>query len=279
MAAALALATSVCYGLSNFVGPLLSRGNPLFVVLVSGQAVAFAVSGAVVLAGPLAMPAPAALAAALGAGLGNAGGLLAFYRAAALGPLSIVAPVAATSAGVPVLAGLVAGEALTAARLTGIALALAGVVLAARRPAGGADRLADRTRSLAWAVGAALGFGVFLTLIAPASVGGTFWAVFASRGSLLVVLVATAVVLRHGLVARPRALPRLAAPGLLLFAGTLAYSAATRRGDLSVVSVLASSAPVVTVALAFAVLRERPTRAQWAGVAAALAGVALLALQ
>ena len=72
-------------------------------------------------------------------------------------------------------------------------------------------------------------------------------------------------------------LPRVMVPGLLLFAGTLLYTVATREGDLSVVSVLASLAPVVIVALAFTVLGERLSRTQGIGAAAALAGSVMLA--
>ena len=46
LAAALALITSLCYGVSNFVGPTISRGLPVYPVLIAGQLVAFAVSGA-----------------------------------------------------------------------------------------------------------------------------------------------------------------------------------------------------------------------------------------
>ena len=72
-------------------------------------------------------------------------------------------------------------------------------------------------------------------------------------------------------------LPLLAVPGLLLFAGTLAYSAATREGDLSVVSVLGSLFPIVTVGLAFAA-GERVSGVQAAGIAARLAGIVLVSV-
>jgi drug/metabolite transporter (DMT)-like permease len=64
---------------------------------------------------------------------------------------------------------------------------------------------------------------------------------------------------------------------VLLFAGTLAYSAATREGDLSVVSVLSSLFPLVTVGLAYAA-GERVSARQAGGVAAALAGIVLISV-
>ena len=62
-----------------------------------------------------------------------------------------------------------------------------------------------------------------------------------------------------------RDLPRVMVPGLLLFGGTMLYTAATREGDLSVVAVLGSLFPVVTVGLAFALLGERLSRVQACG--------------
>jgi drug/metabolite transporter (DMT)-like permease len=86
------------------------------------------------------------------------------------------------------------------------------------------------------------------------------------------------VVLSRPLRAPRAALPRLAIPGLLLFCGTLAYSAATQVGELSVVSVVGSLFPVVTVGLAFLLDGERLAARQAAGVIAALVGVVLLSL-
>ena len=54
------------------------------------------------------------------------------------------------------------------------------------------------------------------------------------------------------------------------------FALASRHGLLSLVSVLGSLYPVMTVALAYVLLHERLTRIQLAGVAAALAGVAAM---
>jgi drug/metabolite transporter (DMT)-like permease len=279
LAAALALIASLCYGVSNFVGPVLSRDLPVYPVLIAGQVVAFCVSAIVVAVAGDPVPDATVVGAAALAGVGNAWGLIAFYRAAAIGPLSIVTPVGSLGAIVPVVVGVSGGESLGPVKLTGMVLALAGVALAARRPGGpqGAER---HVRAAAlWALSSALGFGLFLTFMAPASEDGVFWAVALSRAALLPVLVAAAWLLAASLRAPLRRLPNVALPGLLLFAGTLAYSSATRQGDLSVVSVLGCLFPLVTVTLAFALLGERLRRSQAAGVAAAIAGVVLVSLQ
>jgi drug/metabolite transporter (DMT)-like permease len=276
LAAALALITSLCYGVSNFVGPSLSRGLPVYPVLIAGQVVAFAVSGAVLAAMQAELPGGTVVLAAAGAGLGNAFGLICFYRAASLGPLSIVTPIGSLAVLLPVAAGLASGESLGALKLAGIALAVGGVVLASRG-AGGGDGAGDERAAARWALLSAVAFGTFLACIAPASEDGVFWAVMLSRAALLVIFAAVALAIAAPLRVPVSRLPLLAVPGVLLFAGTLAYSAATLEGDLSVVSVLSSLFPIVTVGLAYAG-GERVSGRQAAGVAAALAGIVLISV-
>jgi drug/metabolite transporter (DMT)-like permease len=92
------------------------------------------------------------------------------------------------------------------------------------------------------------------------------------------------LVLTAALALRP-AIPRgganlapLAAVSILDMSANALFAAASTRGLVSVVSVLASLYPVVVVALARVVLEERIARAQQAGVVLALTGVALITL-
>ena len=280
-AALLALGAALCYGVSNFAGPRLARDLPLYTVLISGQVIALTVSVLFVLT-ELDHGAPRgeeALAAVV-AGAGNAIGLLAFYRAASVGPLSIAAPLGSLGALVPVLVGVTQGESLDGVKLAAIALAMTGVALAARQgtPSGAAvDGPNDRRAAAGWALLSSVGFGIFLAGMAPAADAGIFWAVAISRVSLLAIFVAVAVRVASPLRVGRRDVPRVMVPGLLLFGGTLLYTAATREGDLSVVAVLGSLFPVVTVGLAFALLGERLTRVQGLGAVAAMVGSVLLA--
>jgi drug/metabolite transporter (DMT)-like permease len=276
-AALLAAGTALCYGVSNFTGPRMVRDLPLYPVLISGQLVALVVSSGLLLT-ETGGPSPGEVAAAGVAGAGNAVGLLAFYRAAAIGPLSIAAPLGSLGAVVPVLVGVAQGERIGALKLVAIAIALTGVALAARpgreRPA---DEAGDRRAAAGWALVSSFGFGVFLAGMSDAGSGGVFWAIALSRASLLAIFVVVAWRLASPLRVAGRDVPRVMVPGLLLFAGTLLYTVATREGDLSVVSVIASLAPVVIVALAFTLLGERLSGTQGAGAVAAMAGSVMLA--
>jgi drug/metabolite transporter (DMT)-like permease len=274
----LALGTALCYGVSNFIGPLISRDLPTMAVIIAGQTVALTVSATVVLAHGGAGPDAAEIGAGLLAGAGNAGGLALFYAAAEIGPLSIITPIGATGAIVPVLIGIATGDDPGPVGIAGIVLAIGGVALAARRASASAEEAADLRRTVLLATASAACFGVFLWAIAPASEAGIFWGVFLSRVSLVGGLAAGTLLLGRALRVPLTDGPKVALPGVLLFSGTLMYAAATREGLLSVVSVIATLFPVVTVTLALVFLHERLSRVQWAGVATALVGVVLLSV-
>ncbi len=67
------------------------------------------------------------------------------------------------------------------------------------------------------------------------------------------------------------------AVGALEVAGNQLFAVAATLGYLSIASMLSSAYPVFVIALAYVFLRERPSRTQELGVAAALTGGALIA--
>lgn len=271
----LALLTAVVWGLANYLGPLLARVHPLGAILLSGQVVGVVGAALLYVAGGGSGPDGRTAVLGVASGLANGLALLTFYRAAAVGPISVVAPIGATGGVVPVLVAIALGERPSVLQLVGIPLAVVGVALAAARS--GPDRAAGGRSGVGLSVLAAATFGTFLTLFAAAAEGGSGAALLTSRVALLL---GTALVLALGRISVRvplRALPRVALPGLLLLVGTAAYGIATGTGLVSVVSVLATLNPVVTVGLAVVVLGERLAPRQQAGVATALLGVVLLA--
>jgi drug/metabolite transporter (DMT)-like permease len=278
LAIALALGSSACYGVSNYVGPQLAKRATLVSVLVVSQ-VAALVGCVLYLAarGGTALDTGDAAVAAL-AGVGNAAGLIGFYKAAELGPLSIAAPIGALGAIVPVAWGIATGDQLTALEVVGIVLALAGGALVARR-ADDPDEVQaypDPRASVLWAIGSAVAFGVFLTALPEASDSDQAWALLDSRIAVVLLVAAWAgrelgrVRLGHGGAA-------LAVPGLLLLGGTILYTAAADHGQISIVSVLGALFPVFTVGLSVALLDDRLSREQTVGMVAAFTGIALIA--
>jgi drug/metabolite transporter (DMT)-like permease len=275
LAIALAFSSSLCWGTADFMGGLQARRRPLVTVLLTSQlaALALAIAFLAASADPLPDLGPVALAA--GAGVAGCAALAAFYRGLAIGTMSIVAPVSATGAVVPVLVGVASGERPGTIQVVGIALAMVGIVLAAREPAeeGAAPKPAVRA-SIGLALLAAVGFGTFFVLIDSATEdAGAPWALLAVRIADVVVLGTAALVMRPALASGLRDAAPLLVLGSLDFLATAFFALATQEGLLSVVSVVGSLYPAVTVVLARIVLSERVARSQEAGVAITLAGV------
>jgi drug/metabolite transporter (DMT)-like permease len=279
LAITLALGASLCYGVSNFIGPQLVRRYTLVTVLVFSQMAALlACVLYLALEGGRALPSPDVWLALL-AGAGNAGGLIGFYKAAELGPLSVVAPIGASGVAIPVAWGLASGDSLKAAQAVGLVLAMGGAVLVARRGSAhhSTAHYPDPRAAVLWAAASAVAFGVFLTALPKASAHGRAWALLDARLAL-VALLAVWAGRELGGIRVVRGSPLLAIPGVLLVVGTVMYTTAAAHGQLSLVSVLGSLFPIVTVGLGVVLLGERLSRPQSIGVLAALVGIALIAL-
>lgn len=273
---ALALGSSLTYGVSDFLGGTTSRriGTLQFIFFTQLIGALLAIGWVVISSEPV--PPVVAVVAATGAGLGLAVGVGAFFQAMVVGKMSVVAPISATGVVLPVAVGIARGERPSAAQAVGIVVAIAGVALAARPPG---ERQAARAESgFGLALVAAVGTGLFLWLMAPASRHGVAWAILISRVIPAVALIVVVGVRRTSL--RPAFQPRMAGTivvaALLAFAGTALYALATLHSQLVIVSVLGSLYPAVTGLLAYHVLGERLGRSQLVGIAAVLSGVVLL---
>lgn len=271
IAIGLALAASVLWGIGDFLGGVTSRRLAMLTVLAISQAAGLVgiLVAAIFLGGGFL--GGTAIVAAVAAGLAGALGLACLYRGMAIGSIGVVAPISASAAVLPVTVGLARGERPEAIQLVGIALALAGVVLVSREPRA-SGRLAA---GVPLALIAALGFGSFFVFIDRASADDAYWAVVVARASAATLAVAVAAT-RNSLRVSSRNLPVLAAVGLFDVGANLALALALNEGLVSVVSVLAALYPVVTILLAVALLRERPTRSQAVGGVTALTGVGLI---
>jgi drug/metabolite transporter (DMT)-like permease len=272
-AVVLALAASLTWGLADFGAGVSARRSSPLLVAAGVQAGGLVLVASVVAAGGEHAPTGRELAWAAFAGAAGIGGLAAFYSALAVGTMGIVGPITATAAIVPLAFGLARGEHPDQLQAVGIGLALVGVVAAS------VEHLPEGRR-IGTGVGlgmlAALLFGCSLVGLSRAASGGVGWATLVMRLTALPLVVTLAAV--TGAPRRPtrRGFATLAAIGVGDAGATLLFAAASTRGLLSVVSVLASLYPIVLVVLGRIVLAERLARAQLGGVAVALAGVALI---
>lgn len=273
----LALLASLMFGVGDFIGGLKSRVLPVLAVILCSQIVGFVWIGAVLLIAN--DPAPdtrQVTMAALSAVCGTTG-LVAFFRAMAVGQMSVVVPIASTAAIVPVIVGIATGDRPAPLQVAGMVVALAGVVMASREPGEDGARRPRVASGVGLAALSALLIGLFFITFDVAGDGGAVWASFVNRTTSVTMLLAAALFLRPRLAdARPH-LPALAIAGTLDVSANLAFAAALREGLLSLVSVAGSLYPVVTVLLARLFLHERVQRIQEVGVAATLGGVVLIA--
>jgi drug/metabolite transporter (DMT)-like permease len=275
---ALALASALGYGISDFVGGIASRRvAALRVVLVSY---------------PIAMVLLAVLAAIVGGdisegallwgglcGISQAFGVWWFYAALGAGPISVVSPLTAILvAGIPVGVGLALGERPGLVAGVGVVVALVAVVLVSREATDEDVTPHKFTATVAWlTVGSGVAFGLNFVLIDQAPVEAKLWPLVFARVSatvLVVVIAALSAKLRP-----PTGTPlKLAALAALLDTGAnIAMLLALQASLLSLAGVLMSLYPAATVLLAILVLRERVTRWQSIGMVLALASVAMIA--
>ena len=300
----LGLSSGLCWGAADFFGGMQSRRLPALTVAFWSQ-----VAGALGLAAALAVsgtrPTAAGVAWGVVAGAGSGCALVLFYRGLAEGTMSIVAPVSACGAVVPVAAALLTGHRPGALAGLGVITAITGVVLVSRpRPARGQGRApgasagpgaaspglraaspeagAGRSRRvLLMALGSALGFGLFYVFVdagTSGSGGEPLWVIAGARASSLVMLSTIALLGNRSALHWPgRRIGPVALVGMGDTGANLLFAYAATTGNLAVVGVLGSLYPVATVVLARWLLGERLSGGQNAGVALALTGVGLLA--
>jgi drug/metabolite transporter (DMT)-like permease len=274
----LALAAGISWGVADFLGGVNSRHLSLATVLLVSQTVGLllllplaAAHGWPLLDGPTA-------AYAVAGSVSGLIGIAALYRGMAVGSISIVAPISATGAALPIVFGLLRGERATPLQNVGIALAVVGVLLASRAVDDPETKVRVRVAGgVGFALLAALGFGGFFVLLHEASVADVLWAGAVQRLTGVCIMLVSALVLRPQLSIGWARLPGLVMVGALDAGANLLYSFASVVGLVSVAAVLASLFPVASVILARVVLRERLSPMQATGVVCALAGVALIA--
>jgi drug/metabolite transporter (DMT)-like permease len=203
----LGLGSGLCWGAADFFGGIQSRHLPALTVAFWSQ-----VAGALALATALAIegtpPDATGFAWGLAAGVGGGCALTLFYRGLAEGTMSIVAPISACGAIVPVGAALLTGNQPGTLAALGVLVAIIGVVLVSR-PAptaegpGAAGNRGRSRRVVAMALGAALGFGLFYVFVDAGTTGTTshgapLWVIAGARTSSLAILSTLALISQRG---------------------------------------------------------------------------------
>ncbi len=271
-----ALGAAIAYGLSDFLGGVVSRRTSVWPVAL--MACTGAALGSLVLALSVpGTPGRSDIAWGLLAGVGSGVGTAFLYRGFARGRMGVVAPVSAVGAALlPAVIGVATGERPHAIVWVGLVVAMPGIWLVSREPPAGHDA-AGSAEGFIDGILAGAGFGLLFAALGQVPDGAGYWPVLAAQLVSIVAVVVAAVLLGGD----PR--PRQGQSWWGLGAGALAslavvgFMLARQQGLLSVAAVLTSLYPAFTVLLATLLLGERLHRAQSVGLALCAISVACVA--
>ena len=216
------------------------------------------------------------------AGLAGGIGVALLYRALAIGTMSVVAPTTAvTAVALPVLTSIALGERPAWLAIVGILLGILSIVLVSRQTATPSiGPSADRPSGVGPALVAGIGIGMFLLALAQTRREAGMWPLLTDRIASVAFFGIVAAVGRGGGRRSLRMPVNLAAlaigGGALDMTANALYLLAVHIGPLSPVVMLSSLYPASTALLARAILGERLSPWQTAGVVTALVAVVLI---
>lgn len=271
MSSVLAILSSLTWGAADYVGGVTSRRVPPMVVVLWSQLVGlvFVVATSVLQGGSLDVRSAVWGAAA---GLGGGVGLAGLYHGLATGRMAIVAPASSVvGAGLPVIVGFSLGERPGWLALTGIVLALPALWLTSRSGAGPIGR-----RGWLPALVAGVGFASFFIFLDRTSDAAGLWPLVAARATSVAMMAVLLGLLRRPVRAETGAIPGIVVAGAGDMLANILFLLAVQSGMLSVVAVLGSLYPVVTVVLA-RIFGEEVSPTQWIGVTLSVVAVGLIA--
>ncbi len=277
MAVWLALIACFSYGTSGFLSGIKSRGIPVLTLVLFTTTAGLIIFLIVLWVRGMPFPRDPNLLYAVLGGIFSVGGFCCFYRGLAVGAISIVVPISALCVTLPVIVSLAYGEILVTLQWFGIILAFSGSMLISFE-----KKISDNTKRLAAgiipALGAALGFGAFYVAMDLAGTVDPLWAVVVAKLSYFLFLLPAILFKRPPLKVNLVHMPGVVAIGLLEAIAALAYTTATTLGMLSLVAVISSLYPAVSLILAAIILKERLVGHQLIGVVLAISGITLISM-
>ncbi len=275
----LGLTSAISWGAGDFAGGLAARKTGPYRAVLYGEAFGLLMLFLFILISPQPLPDMTSwIYAILAGGLGT-GGILLLYTAMVEGKMSVAAPVSALLAvALPVVVGTFTAGFPGYLTFLGFGFALVAIWLISQSEEGIKDILSHLS-DLRLPLLAGLGFGLYFTLMNAATHRVTFWPIVAGRTSGLIVI-ALFVLFRSGeWIPKPAAWPFLILNGILDVSGNIFYVLAGQVGRLDVSAVLSSLFPGATILLAALILKERISRTQWIGIAAALIAIVLFTVK
>ena len=276
----LGLVAAVCWGLHDLLVRRVSQSTPLMAsllaVLIAGTI--FQVSVMVVTDGFVAIP-PVAMRYAILSGVFFLIASLGLYHAFDRGPVRLVAPVIASFPVLSVGWAAMNGTPVAWAEWLAVLTIIIGVAVVASWSDNSSEDVPPMGRTLVYAVIAAVGFGcTFAVGQLAAELSDHLPATLVTR------LVAIGLLVVLMFARRMRFWPGKAAIWVLIGMGCLdgialmSVLSAGGMANAQYAAVASSTFGLLTVVMAWAILRERMSLLQWLGCALAFCGIGYLAL-
>ncbi len=281
MSIGFAMAACLGWGIADFIGGLKSRDLPVLTVLIISNGVGVVLLGTILVGSGRSFSIDPNLVWAVPAGITGIAAMYLLYRSLAMGTMSILAPISATGVILPVIWGIISGDTLSGLKLTGMAAAFLGTILAAMEKSKDDGKI-KWTNGIQYALGAAVCIGFYFILMDNACETDPLGASMIMRTTTFILLIPVILISRSPVSRRSiKAIPKghlaiIAFMGVMDTLAAFSFALATRSGMLSIVAVISSLYPAVTVLLSAVIIRERFGRVQSSGVILAILGVVLI---
>ena len=278
MASLLALLSSILWGTADYLAGNMTKRFKAIAVTGASQAIGL-ITGIVLVVATGSYIAPnlswdGYFLPAVGAGIAGFFGLVSFYSGLATGRMGVVSPISTLSAVIPLTFAFISGERPTTLQILGMSIALLGAFCAS-----GPDIVKGLPiKPLLFGLGAALGFGIALALMAQGSKTSSLMTMTSMRVISVSMCVLIAIRFRTVGGFKSSDLWLLIVIGMTDFAANLLLGVATTKGLVSVAMVFGALFPIVTSLLAFKFLKERLHKVQYLGILFAVAGVSLISI-
>lgn len=277
MVVVLALGAALMYGLSDFMGGLVSRRASVWAVAVVTQITAVGVIGVAALLLPGRPDIADWLWGAL-AGLGTGTGTAFLYRGLSLGRMGVVAPLSAVGAAMlPVAVGLATGERPPLLTWVGIVAAIPAIWLVSSAASEGDTKRGPFGEGVVDGLLAGLGFGLMFAALGQVPEAAGLAPLAAAEITSVPAVIVLAGVMGHAWLPRERTAWWGTGVGALAAGASVLYLFASQSGLLTVAAVITSLYPVFTILLAATLLRERIHGPQAIGLILAGVAVSLIA--
>jgi drug/metabolite transporter (DMT)-like permease len=204
---------------------------------------------------------------------------LGLYAAFQRGPVRLVAPIIASYPILSVGWAVLQGVDISALQWGAVLAIVAGVSLVAALADDGSGEMAPKGPTILYAIIAAIGFATTFAIGQWAvQISDEMSVTLVTRVTAIVALVGGMVVLGLRFWPGRRAIWILCLMGVADGIALICVLSAGTLPDAQYAAVAASTFGLLTIVMAWAILKERMTPAQWAGCCVAFAGIGILAL-